>query len=293
MLWFIIGVEMIKSKQKKTWIKTALKYVGYIILGYFFLFPILWMVSGTFKDNIELFSSLSLLPRSFNLDSYIDGWKGVTQFTFGTFFLNSFVLVGLTTIFTLISSILIGYGFARFNFPLKKILFYIMIGTMMLPNAILIVPRYIIFNALGWIDTYRVFYIPALFGCYPFFTFMFVQFFRNIPKELDEAAKIDGCHTFRILTHILLPLLKPVIVACIVFQSAWIWEDFFNPLIYISSVSKYPVSLGLRMNLDEASSIDYPNLLAMSTLSIVPITLLFFFAQKAFVEGISGTGLKG
>lgn len=283
---------MTKSKRKKTWIRTPLKYVGYIGFACVFLFPILWMVFGTFKDNIELFSSMSLLPRSFNLDSYVNGWKGTANISFGTFFKNSFILVGSTTIFTLISSILIGYGFARFNFPFKKVLFVIMIGTMMLPNAVLVVPRYILFNALGWIDTYKVFYIPALFGCYPFFTFMFVQFFRSVPKELDEAAKIDGCNSFNVLIRILLPLLKPVIVSCIVFQAAWTWEDFFNPLIYISSTRNYPVSLGLRMNLDTAAAIDYPNLLAMSTLSIVPIALLFFFAQKAFVEGISSTGIK-
>jgi len=282
-----------KNKRKKKWIINLLKYVGLIAFAYVFLFPILWMVFGAFKDNIELFSSMSLLPKSFNLDSYVTGWKGTANISFGTFFKNSFILVGLTTIFTLISSILIGYGFARFDFPLKKILFVTMIGTMMLPNAVLVVPRYILFNALGWIDTYKVFYIPALFGCYPFFTFMFVQFFRSIPKELDEAAKIDGCNSFRILTHILLPLLKPVIVSCIVFQASWTWEDFFNPLIYISSTRNYPVSLGLRMNLDTAAAINYPALLAMATLSILPIALLFFFAQRAFVEGISSTGLKG
>jgi len=282
-----------KNRRKKTWIINLLKYAGYIAFAYVFLFPILWMVFGTFKDNIELFSSMSLLPKSFNLDAYVTGWKGTANISFGTFFKNSFILVGLTTIFTLISSILIGYGFARFNFPFKKILFTIMIGTMMLPNAVLVVPRYILFNALGWIDTYKVFYIPALFGCYPFFTYMFVQFFRCIPKELDEAAKIDGCNSFRILIHILLPLLKPVIVSCIVFQAAWTWEDFFNPLIYISSTINYPVSLGLRMNLDTAAAINYPALLAMATLSILPIALLFFFAQRAFVEGISSTGLKG
>jgi len=282
-----------KNRRKKTWIINLLKYAGYIAFAYVFLFPILWMVFGTFKDNIELFSSMSLLPKSFNLDAYVTGWKGTANISFGTFFKNSFILVGLTTIFTLISSILIGYGFARFNFPFKKILFTIMIGTMMLPNAVLVVPRYILFNALGWIDTYKVFYIPALFGCYPFFTYMFVQFFRCIPKGLDEAAKIDGCNSFRILIHILLPLLKPVIVSCIVFQAAWTWEDFFNPLIYISSTINYPVSLGLRMNLDTAAAINYPALLAMATLSILPIALLFFFAQRAFVEGISSTGLKG
>lgn len=279
--------------KKRSLLKDVLKYLGLIILGYIFLFPLLWMVFGTFKDNNELFSSMSLLPKAIRLDGYINGWQASGQFTYTTFFLNTLALVVPTTIFTILSSILIGYGFARFNFRFKKILFSIMIGTMMLPNAVLIIPRYMLYNAFGWIDTYKVFWIPALFGCYPFFIYMFVQFFRGIPKELDEAAKIDGCGSFRTLTSILLPLMKPVIVSGLVFQTAWMWEDFFNPLIFISSTSKFPISLALRMSVDAATAIDYSSLLAMATVAILPVAILFFFAQKSFVEGISTTGLKG
>ena len=280
-------------KKKKKWPSTALKYMGLIILGLVLLFPIIWMVFGTFKDNRELFTSMNPLPQNFDFGSYVEGWIGSGQFTYTTFFLNTLALVVPTTIFTILSSILIGYGFARFNFPFKKPLFAIMIATMMLPNAVLIIPRYLIFNALGWLDTYNVFYIPAMFGCYPFFIFMFVQFFRGIPKELDEAAKIDGCNSFRTLRSIMIPLMKPAIMSGIVFQAAWTWEDFFNPLIYISTTAKFPVSLALRMSLDAASKIDYSNVLAMATLSILPCAILFFLAQKSFVEGITTTGLKG
>ena len=280
-----------KKRDKR--FKSFLKYAGLIILGYIFLFPILWMVFGTFKDNIELFSSMSLIPNEFKLDGYTRGWSGSGQFTYATFFKNTFTLVIPTAVFTVLSGLIVGYGFARFNFRFKKILFSIMIGTMMLPNAVLIIPRYLIFNSFGWIDTYKVFWIPALFGCYPFFIFMFVQFFRGIPKELDEAAKIDGCGSFRTFVSILLPLMRPVILAAFVFQTAWTWEDFFNPLIFISSTSKYPLSLALRMSLDAATAIDYSSLLAMATLSILPVAIIFFFAQKSFVEGIATTGLKG
>lgn len=279
--------------RKKKFIKNALKYIGLIALAYVFLFPLIWMVFGTFKENIELFSSMSLFPKEFRLDGYISGWQGSGQITYTTFFLNTFKLVIPTTIFTILSSIFIGYGFARFNFRFKKILFAIMIGTMMLPNAVLIIPRYMLYNAFGWIDSYKVFWIPALFGCYPFFIYMFVQFFRGIPKELDEAAKIDGCGSFRTLRSILLPLLKPVIVSGIVFQTAWTWEDFFNPLIYISSTAKFPLSLALRMSLDVATAIDYSSLLAMATVTILPVGIIFFFAQRYFVEGITTTGIKG
>jgi len=275
------------------WLKTALKYAGLIFLGYIFLFPILWMVFGTFKNNIELFSSMSLIPDEFKLTGYIRGWRGSGQFTYATFFMNTFKMVIPTAIFTTISALFVGYGFSRFNFRFKKVLFSIMIGTMMLPNAVLIIPRYLIFNAFGWIDSYRVFWIPALFACYPFFTFMYVQFFRGIPMELDEAAKIDGCGSLRTLISILFPLLKPIIVSAFVLQTSWTWEDFFNPLIFISSTSKYPISLALRMSLDAATAIDYSSLLAMATLAILPVAIIFFLAQKSFVEGVATTGIKG
>lgn len=280
-------------KKQDRWLKSAFHYLGFIILGYIFLFPILWMIFGTFKNNMELFSSMSLIPEKFRLDGYIRGWRGSGQFTYTTFFLNTFKMVIPTAVFTIVSGLLVGYGFSRFHFRLKKVLFSIMIGTMMLPNAVLIIPRYLIFNAFGWIDTYNVFWIPALFGCYPFFTFMFIQFFRTIPKELDEAAKIDGCGSFRTFISILLPLMKPVMVSAFVFQTSWTWEDFFNPLIFISSTSKYPLSLALRMSLDAATAIDYSSLLAMATLAILPIAIIFFIAQKSFVEGITTTGIKG
>ena len=279
--------------RKRRWYITLLKYAGLILLGYVFLFPMLWMVSGTFKDNIELFSSMSLVPEQFNFDAYIKGWRGSGQFTYTTFFANTIKLVIPTAFFTVLSSTFIAYGFARFNFRFKRQLFGIMIGTMMLPNAVLVIPRYMLYNAFGWIDSYLVFWIPALFGCYPFFIFMFVQFFRGIPKELDEAARIDGCNSFRSLISIYLPLMKPALAAGFIFQTAWTWEDFFNPLIYISSTAKYPLSLALRMSLDAATAIDYTSLLAMGTLAILPVAILFFVSQKAFVEGIATTGIKG
>jgi oligogalacturonide transport system permease protein len=277
----------------KSTVPSILKYIGLVFLAIFILFPLIWMFFGTFKGNSELFTSLNLLPERFSPDAYFNGWKSTGRITFTTFFTKSFVLVIPTTIFTVLSSLIVGYGFARFKFPMKKLLFTIMIGTMMLPNAVLIIPRYMLFHALGWLNSFNVFYIPALFGCYPFFIFMFVQFYRGIPTELDEAAKIDGCNSFRILTSILLPLMKPVIISGLVFQAAWTWEDFFNPLIFISSTEKFPVSLALRISLDAANKIEYSNVLAMATLSLLPCAILFFSAQKYFVEGITTTGIKG
>jgi oligogalacturonide transport system permease protein len=162
----------------------------------------------------------------------------------------------------------------------------------MLPATVIIIPRYIFFKDLGWLDSYLPFIVPALLGSFPFFNFMMVQFFRGIPVELDESARIDGCGSFRTLMLVLLPLCKPAIFSVAVFQFVWVWNDFFNVLIYISSVSKFPLALGLRLSLDISANVNWNQILAMSTLSIIPPVLLFFFAQRYFVEGISTAGIK-
>ena len=168
-----------------------------------------------------------------------------------------------------------------------------MISTLMLPNSVIIIPRYLIFNKLGLLNTYWPFYLPAAFACFPFFIFMIVQFLRGVPRELDEAAYIDGCSSLRLYFKILLPLIKPALFSAGLFQFMWTWNDFFNTLIYISSVKKFPVSLGLRASLDTASPVQWDKVMAMSLIRILPLIVLFFFAQKYFVEGISTTGLKG
>lgn len=281
-----------KGKKKRTFI-AIFQYIGLCMIAFILLFPIIWMIMGTFKDNAELFGSLKLLPANVDFSAYREGWKGSGQFSYTTFFKNSFMLVIPTTFFTALSSLWIAYGFARFEFPLKNMWFKIMIATLMLPNAVLVIPRYLMFNRLGWVDSYKPFIIPAAFGCYPFFIYMFIQFYRGIPRELDEAARIDGCSSQGILRHVLAPLLKPVIVSCVIFQMSWTWEDFFNPLIYISSTKKFPISLALRMSLDTMSQVSYNQVLAMATVSLMPCTVLFFLSQKTFVEGVSFSGIKG
>jgi oligogalacturonide transport system permease protein len=203
------------------------------------------------------------------------------------------MLVLPTTIFTVVSSTIVAYGFARFEFKFKKALFVIMISTLMLPNAVIIIPRYILFRNLHWIDTYYPFIVPAIFACYPFFIFMIVQFFRGIPKALDEAAYIDGCNSFTVLTKILIPLCKPVMISAGLFQFLWTWNDFFNSLIYINSLKNFTLPLALKMSLDTEGAVNWNQVMAMSLVTIIPCVLIFFFAQKYFVEGITTTGIKG
>lgn len=274
-------------------IKNIMKNVFLFLFGLALIYPLVWLFFASFKTNDEIFGSLSLLPNTFSWDAYMNGWKGSGQFGYGVFLVNTFKLVIPTVLFTVISSSLVAYGFARFNFRFKKPLFALMISTLMLPNTVIIIPRYLQFEKLGWLNSYLPFIVPAIFACYPFFIFMLVQFFRGIPRDLDESAFLDGCGRLRFLVSILLPLSKSALFSVVIFQFIWTWNDFFNSLIYIDSVKKFPLSLGLRMSLDATTSINWNQIIAMSIISIVPPVLLFFFAQKHFVEGIATTGLKG
>lgn len=273
--------------------RNAISYVFLFIVGVIMIFPLIWMFFASFKPNSEIFGNTRLFPSTINLDSYVSGWKGKGQLSFGVFLINSLKLVVPTVVFTVVSSVLVAYGFARFRFPLKKLLFSIMISTLILPNAVLVIPRYLLFRNLDWLDTYKTFTIPSLFACTPFFIYMLIQFFRSIPFELDESAKIDGCNSFVILVRIMIPLCKPAIISAALFQAIWTWEDFFNSLIYITTVKKFTVSLALRMSMDTSEAANWSGILAMAVVSMLPCVLLFAFAQKYFVEGIATSGIKG
>ncbi|MCI8287144.1 MAG: carbohydrate ABC transporter permease [Lachnospiraceae bacterium] len=280
----------LKSKRKHNMFFT---YLIILLIGIILLYPIVWMFFATFKTNDEIFNSIKLLPNSFSFQNFIDGWNGSGRVTYATYFLNTFLLVLPTVIFTIVSSCLVAYGFARFKFPGKNILFALLISTLMLPNAIIIVPRYTMFSKLGWINNYMPFYAPAILACYPFFVYMLIQFLRGIPKDLDESAYIDGCGTFRTLVSILLPLMKPALFSAALFQFLWTYNDYFNSLIFINSGSRYTISLALRLSLDSESVVNWGKLMAISFISVTPLFILFFAAQKYFVEGIATSGLKG
>lgn len=269
-------------------------YFILICVGIFMVYPLVWLFFATFKSNQELFGSLSIFPKKFQMDGLVKGWKGSGQFTYARFYLNTFLMVIPTVLFTIISTGIVAYGFARFRFPGKKILFLLMLSTLMLPDSVIIIPRYVLFNKFGWIDTYLPFWIPGLLACYPFFIFMQVQFLRGIPKELDESACVDGCNPFTTYVRILFPLMKPAVFSVMIFQFLWRWNDYFNNLIYISSVKNYTLSLALKMSIDGTGAVTQWNqVLSMSFLSMIPPTLLYFFAQKYFVEGITAGGVKG
>ena len=283
---------MNRKTTKKT-VKTILSYLVIAVIGLVLLYPILWMFFAAFKTNDEIFGSTKLLATHYSFQNFIDGWRGSGTMTYAVYFWNTFRLVIPVTLLTLVSSALVAYGFARFNFPFKKALFSLLIATLMLPNAVIIIPRYTLFAKFGWIDTYIPFYALAALACYPFFIFMLVQFLRGIPRDLDESAYIDGCGTFRTLMQIILPLMKPSLFSAALFQFMWTYNDYFNSLIFINSGKKYTVSLALRLSLDSESVINWGKIMATSFVVVLPLILLFFMAQKYFVEGIATSGLKG
>ena len=271
-------------------------FVDYLIIaviGLVLLYPIIWMFFATFKSNEDIFGSTRLLPGVWHFENYVEGWKGSSRLTYTTFFINTFKLVVPTTLLTVASACLAAYAFARFDFPCKGLLFTVLIGLMMLPGAVVIIPRYLLYNQFHWIDTYMPFYIPALLCCNSFFPYMLIQFLRGIPRELDESAYIDGCSTFRTLVSILLPLMKPALFSAGLFQFLWTYNDYFNSLIFISSQKMYPISLALRMSLDSESVVNWGKVMAMAFVAVMPVMVLFFAAQKYFVEGIATSGLKG
>lgn len=277
--------------------KNKEKVIAYVILvavGFLMIYPLIWLFFATFKSNQELFGKMALLPEHFSFESFKNGWRGSGQFTYRMFYINTFKLVVPTVLFTVVSTGIVAYGFARFKFPGKKILFLLMISTMMLPDSVIVIPRYVAFNKFGWVDSYMPFWMPALLACYPFFIFMQIQFLRGIPRELDESACIDGCNPFMTYIKVLLPLMKPAIFSVVIFQTLWRWNDYFNNLIYISSVKNYTLSLALKMSIDgQGSATPWNQVLAMSFVSMIPPILLFFFAQNYFVEGITAGGIKG
>ncbi|EPH63843.1 carbohydrate ABC transporter permease [Enterococcus casseliflavus] len=280
----------VKNKQR---INTTIRYTLLISVAFLMLYPIIWLVGASFKTNAEIFTSISFIPSSLDFSSYIKGWETGTQFTFTTFFINTFKIVIPKVLFTAIMCPIVAYGFARFDFPFKKILFSLLISTLFLPGVVTRIPLYMLWNQLGFLDSYVPLIAPAVFAQEPFFVFMLIQFLRGIPKEFDEAATIDGCNSFQVFTKVLLPILRPSVVTISLFQFMWSMNDFLGPLIYISSVEKFPVAIALKMSMDASSSIAWNQVIAMSVISLLPSIILFFCASKQFVDGISAGGIKG
>ena len=256
------------------------------------LYPVVWMISSSFKPESEIFTDLRPWPSSVSPRAYVEGWTGL-QIPFGRFFLNSMIVSSLSVLGNVFACSLAAFAFARLEFPLKRLWFTLMLGTLMLPYHVTLVPQYVLFLKLGWVNTFLPLVVPKFLAVDAFFIFLMVQFFRGIPRELDEAATIDGCGPVRLYLMVILPLSRPVLATAAIFSFIWTWDDFFGPLIYLSDTVNYTVPLGLRAFVDSSGRSEWGPLFAMSTLSLVPVFLVFLFGQRLIIHGIATQGLKG
>jgi multiple sugar transport system permease protein len=274
-------------------LSTLAWHVGAIALLAVMLYPIGWVLASTFKPTEDIIGSLQLLPSRVTTVNYDRAVEGIAGISVVRFFWNSTVLAVLSVLGTVVSSALTAYAFARLRFRGRGLLFALMISTLLLPFHVLIIPQYVVFQKLGLVDTYAPLLLGKFLATEAFFVFLMVQFMRGIPHELDESAKIDGAGHWGIFWNIVLPLSRPAIITTAIFTFIWTWNDFFGPLIYLSTPDKYPLPLALQLFIDEAAGSDFGALMAMSMLALVPVILFFLFFQRFLVEGVSTSGLKG
>lgn len=281
------------TRKTKNRIQTAWRYVVLLAVGFLMVYPLIWMVGASFKTNAEIFANPGFIPKNPTLSGYRKGFAGYEGMTLLHFMGNTYKFVIPKVIVTVVSATITAYGFARFDFKIKKFSFVILLSTLFLPQVVLNVPQYILFNQLGWLDSYLPLVVPAMFAGDTYFVYMLIQFLRGIPRELEEAAEIDGCNVVQRLWYVIVPMLKPSIVSCALFQFMWASNDFMGPLIYVNTVAKYPVSIFLRMSMDMDTGFEWNRVLAMSLLAIIPSLTVFFLAQNSFVDGIAAGGVKG
>lgn len=267
------------------------KHIVLIAASFVMIYPLLWMMASSLKHESDIFGSLSLLPSDPDWANYTDGWNALVV-SFTRFYTNSTFVVILSVIGNVVSSAFVAYAFARLDFKFKRIWFTLMMATLMVPHHILLIPQYLLFLELGWVNTFLPLIVPKFLATDGFFIFLMVQFFRQLPRELDEAAMIDGCSPFKIFWAIILPLSVPAMATAAIFSFIWSWQDFLAPLIYLNDVKDYTVPLALRMFLSQDSTSMYGAMFAMSILSIVPIVLFFVVFQRFIIRGIAMSGLK-
>jgi multiple sugar transport system permease protein len=273
--------------------RKGVAHVVLILLLVVALYPIVYMFGTSLKSPQEILSNVNVLPQHFTPGNYVEGWSGVPGITFGRFFVNSAVVAIGVVVGNVVACALAAYAFARLRFPLRGFWFALMIGTLLLPHHVLIVPQYVLFNFLGWINTPLPLIVPKFLATEAFFVFLMVQFMRGIPRTLDEAAEIDGCGPYRRFFHVVLPLTRPALVTTAVFSFIWTWNDFFSQLVYLNELDRYTVPIGLRLFLDSSGQSAIGPMFAMSVLSLVPVFLFFLFFQRLIVEGINTSGIKG
>lgn len=273
--------------------KKSLAHIILIIFGCIMVYPLFWMLSASFMTDNEIFQGLSIFSANLTIDNYVIGWRGIAGYQFDRFFLNTFVVSGVSIVGTVFSCSMAAYAFAKLNFKLKTLLFSTMMVTLMLPLHVRLIPQFILFNEIGWVNTFFPLTVPRFFAVDGFFIFLLVQFMRNISNELLEAPRIDGCGNFRIYINFIMPLSFPALFTVAIFTFIWTWNDFLSQLIYLNRPEIFTVALALRMFVDPTGTSAWGSLFAISTISLVPLLGLFILFQRYLIEGIAAGSVKG
>ena len=282
----------VRYGRRRTKAGSAFSHFLLIGFGMLMLYPLIWMLGASFKDSESIFSEISPFPDPLILDNYARGWEG-SGVGFGTFFLNSTIVAVLSVVGNLISCSLAAYAFARMSFKFRTLFFACMMATLMLPQHVLLVPQYILFSELGWVNTFLPLVTPKFLAVDSFFIFLMVQFLRGLPSELDQAAKIDGAGPWQTYRLVILPLTVPALVTTAIFTFIWTWNDFLTPMLYLQDPRNYTVPLGLNAFLDASGESAWGPMFAMAVLSLGPLFGFFLAGQRYLTTGIATTGLKG
>ncbi|WP_166844470.1 carbohydrate ABC transporter permease [Isoptericola sp. BMS4] len=272
--------------------RVIVSHVALIAGALLMAYPVLWMLSSSLKPEAEIFNNLSLVPSEVTLDNYTEGWTGLGM-PFGVFLWNSLVVCVVSVVANCASCLVTAYAFARMELPLRWLWFPLMLMTIMLPLHVTILPQYIVFNQLGWVGTFLPLIVPKLLAVDAFFVYLMVQFMRSLPRELDDAASIDGCGPFRTFSRIIVPLMVPALVTTAIFTFLWTWSDFFSQLLYLgSNQGLFTVPVALASFIDATTSSSWGQLLSMSVVSLIPVVAFFAVFQRWILDGVSTTGIK-
>ncbi|WIJ25952.1 carbohydrate ABC transporter permease [Devosia sp. RR2S18] len=286
-----VAAELRARRASRNRRSAILKHIFLIAASFIMIYPLLWMIASSLKPDNQIFGDLGLIPTDPQWSNYSEGWNALSV-SFTQFFWNSGVVTVLSVIGNVLSCSFAAYAFARLEFNGKNIWFALMMMTLMIPYHVVLIPQYLTFLQLGWVNTYLPLVVPRFLATDAFFIFLMIQFFRQLPRELDEAAMIDGCSPFKIYWAIILPLSLPAMTTAAIFSFIWTWEDFLGPLVYLNDIKDYTVPLALRMFLSQDSVSEYGQMFAMSVLSILPIILFFVVFQRFIIRGIAMSGMK-
>lgn len=285
------GTPTRRGRTAASGVKSVIKHLVLIACSLLMIYPLLWMLVSSFRPTNTIFRTPGLWLHNPTLANYTHGWHALTS-PFGQYLINSGIVVLGAILGNVASCSLAAYAFARLRFRGRTLWFAIMLLSIMLPIHVVVVPQYIIFNNLGWVNTFIPLILPKFLATDAFFVFLMVQFIRGIPRDLDEAARIDGCGHWGIFYRVVLPLMVPAIATTVIFTFIWTWGDFFTALIYLTSPDKYTTPVALTQFLDATSGSDWGGMFAMSIVSLLPVFLVFLVGQRYLIKGISTTGIK-